>query len=42
MSKSKTKMRFETIKARDGQLKKFAPGSYKIDKKDPLVVYLNL
>lgn len=41
MSKKKTKMRFETIRERDIQLKAFRQGSYTIDKKDPLVVWLN-
>lgn len=38
---ARTKMTFETIKERDMQLKAFIPGSYTIDKKNPLVVYLN-
>lgn len=38
----KTKMRFETIKDRDNQLKMFKTIKYVIDKKDPLVVWLNI
>lgn len=41
MSKQKTKLRFETIRERDIQLKAFRPGTYTIDKKNPLIVYLN-
>ena len=39
--KSKTKLRFETLKERDIQLKAFKAGSYCIDKKNPLLVWLN-
>lgn len=41
MSKNKTKMSFQTLKERDAQLKAFRTGSYIIDKKNPLVVWLN-
>ncbi|MHC1683723.1 MAG: hypothetical protein AB6733_12315 [Clostridiaceae bacterium] len=41
MLKNKTKMRFETIQERDMQLKAFRPGSFTIDKKNPLIVWLN-
>lgn len=37
-----TKMRFETIKDRDNQLKMFKTVKYTIDKKDPLVVWVHL
>ena len=41
MPKNKTKMSFQTLKERDFQLKAFRIGSYTIDKKNPLVVWLN-
>ncbi|MHC1683444.1 MAG: hypothetical protein AB6733_10890 [Clostridiaceae bacterium] len=41
MAKNKTKMIFENIEQRNMQLKQFSPGSYMIDKKNPLVVWLN-
>lgn len=41
MSRQRTKLRFQTIRERDLQLKSFRPGSYAVDKKNPLVVYLN-
>lgn len=41
MAKNKTKMSFENIEQRDMQLKQFSSGSYTIDKKNPLVVWLN-
>ena len=39
---SKTKMRFESIEQRDKQLKEFKTIKYSIDKKDPLVVWLEI
>lgn len=41
MSKQRTKLRFESVKERDIQLKAFRFGTYEVDKKNPLVVYLN-
>ena len=35
-------MRFESIEQRDKQLKAFKAIKYIIDKKDPLVVWLNI
>ena len=40
MKKGSTKLRFETLKERDIQLKAFKQGSYEIDNKNPLVVWL--
>ncbi|MHC1683029.1 MAG: hypothetical protein AB6733_08790 [Clostridiaceae bacterium] len=39
--KNKTKIRFETIRERDIQLKAFKVGSYRIDKKNPLIIWIN-
>ena len=39
---SKTKMRFESIEQRDKQLKALKTKKYSVDKKDPLVVWLEI
>lgn len=38
VKKNRTKMVFESIKHRDGQLKMFKSIPYSIDKKNPLIV----
>lgn len=41
MRKPRTRMIFKSIEQRDKQLAMFAKGSYEIDRKNPLVIYLN-
>lgn len=41
MKKQRSKMVFRNPKERDMTIKQWADGSYEIDKKNPLIVWLN-